>query len=59
MGHKPLLSAQQVAYAHKLLEQGERSVHVAPLLNVSRRTLERALHWQVRGEQALFELLEV
>lgn len=43
MGRKPLLSAQQVAHAHKLLEQGERPVQVAQSLNVSRRTLERAL----------------
>jgi DNA invertase Pin-like site-specific DNA recombinase len=43
MGRKPLLSAPQVAHARKLLEQGERTVHVAQLLNVSRRTLERAL----------------
>jgi len=43
MGRKPLLSASQVAHARKLLEQGERLVHVAQLLNVSRRTLERAL----------------
>ena len=43
MGRKPLLSAPQIAHAGKLLEQGERTVHVARLLNVSRRTLERAL----------------
>ena len=43
MGRKPLLSAHQVAHARQLLEQGERVVHVAQLLNVSRRTLERAL----------------
>jgi DNA invertase Pin-like site-specific DNA recombinase len=43
MGRKPLLSAPQIAHARKLLEQGERPVHVAQLLNVSRRTLERAL----------------
>jgi DNA invertase Pin-like site-specific DNA recombinase len=43
MGRKLLLSAPQVAHARKLLEQGERPVHVAQLLNVSRRTLERAL----------------
>ncbi len=44
MGRKPLLSSQQVAHACTLLEQGERTAHVARLLNVSRRTLERALH---------------
>jgi DNA invertase Pin-like site-specific DNA recombinase len=44
MGRKPLLSANQIAHARKLLEQGERTVHVAQLLNVSRRTLERALN---------------
>jgi hypothetical protein len=38
-----LLSAQQVAHARQLLAQGERPVHVAHLLNVSRRTLERAV----------------
>jgi DNA invertase Pin-like site-specific DNA recombinase len=43
MGRKPLLSAPQVAHARTLLAQGERLVHVARLLNVSRRTLERAL----------------
>ncbi len=43
MGRKPLLSASQIAHARKLLEQGEHPVHVAQLLNVSRRTLERAL----------------
>src|SRR6266702_2204014 len=43
MGRKPKLSPQQVAHARQLREQGERSVHVAQLLNVSRRTLERAL----------------
>jgi len=44
MGRKPLLSASQVAHARELLEQGKRTVQVASLLNVSRRTLERALH---------------
>ena len=43
MGRKPLLSVQQVAHAHKLREQGEKVRDVARLLNVSRRTLERAL----------------
>jgi DNA invertase Pin-like site-specific DNA recombinase len=43
MGRKPLLSAPQVAHARQLLAQGERPVHVAHLLNVSRRTLERAV----------------
>jgi len=43
MGRKPLLSAQQVTHARKLLEDRERTVKVAQLLNVSRRTLERAL----------------
>lgn len=43
MGRKPLLSAQQVNHARKLLEQGERSPKVAQLLKVSRRTLYRAL----------------
>ena len=44
MGRKPVLSAQQVAHARKLREQGESPAHVAQLLTVSRRTLERALH---------------
>ncbi len=43
MGRKPLLSASQVEHARKLREQGERTVVVAQLLNVSQRTLERAL----------------
>src|SRR5215468_6223729 len=43
MGRKSLLSAPQVAHARTLLAQGERPVHVAHLLNVSRRTLERAV----------------
>lgn len=43
MGRKPLLSTAQIAHAKKLREQGERTVVVAKLLNVSRRTLERAL----------------
>jgi DNA invertase Pin-like site-specific DNA recombinase len=43
MGRKPLLSAQQVAHARKLLEQGEHHNAVARSLHVSRRTLYRAL----------------
>jgi len=43
MGRKPLLSAQQVAHARKLLEQGELPNTVARSLNVSRRTLYRTL----------------
>jgi len=43
MGRKPLLSAQQVIHARKLLEQGERPAQIAQLLNVSRRTLYRAI----------------
>lgn len=43
MGRKPLLSPQQVAHARKLLEQGEPHNRVAQSLNVSRRTLYRAL----------------
>ena len=43
MGRKPLLTAPQIAHARGLLEQGKRTVQVASLLNVSRRTLERAL----------------
>ena len=43
MGRKPLLSPQQAAHARKLIEQGERHDTVAQSLNVSRRTLYRAL----------------
>ena len=43
MGRKPLLSAQQVAHARKLREQGESPRDIAQSLNVSRRTLYRAL----------------
>ena len=42
MGRKRLLSAQQVAHARKLIEQGEGPDNVAQSLNVSRRTLYRA-----------------
>jgi DNA invertase Pin-like site-specific DNA recombinase len=44
MGRKRLLSAQQVAHARKLIWQGEEGPdNVAQSLNVSRRTLYRAL----------------
>ncbi len=43
MGRKRLLSAQQVAHARKLMEQGEGPDNVAKSLFVSRRTLYRAL----------------
>ena len=43
MGRKPKLSPQQVAHARKLIEQGEHHDTVAHSLNVSRRTLYRAL----------------
>jgi DNA invertase Pin-like site-specific DNA recombinase len=43
MGRKRLLSAQQAAHARKLIEQGEGPDNVAQSLNVSRRTLYRAL----------------
>ena len=43
MGRKPLLTTQQIAYARKLVEQGERPNDVAQSLNVSRRTLYRAI----------------
>ena len=43
MGRKPKLSPQQVAHAQKLIEQGEHHDAVAHSLNVSRRTLYRAL----------------
>jgi DNA invertase Pin-like site-specific DNA recombinase len=42
MGRKPLLSAQQVAYARKLVGQGESPRDVAQSLKGSRRTLYRA-----------------
>ena len=42
-GLQTITVCEQVAHACKLLEQGERHVQVAQLLNVSRRTLERAL----------------
>ena len=44
MGRRPLLTAQQVAYARKLVGQGESPNDVAQSLKVSRRTLYRALH---------------
>ena len=47
MGRKRLLSAQQVAHARKLIEQGEGPDNVAQSLNVSRRTLYRALAAQM------------
>ena len=43
MGRKPKLSPQQVTHARKLIEQGEPHDTVAHSLNVSRRTLYRAL----------------
>ncbi len=43
MGRKLKLTPQQVAHARKLIEQGERHDTVAQSLNVSRRTLYRAL----------------
>src|SRR5712691_6111922 len=43
MGRKPKLTPQQVAHARKLLDQGERLGDIAQSLNVSRRTLYRAL----------------
>lgn len=43
MGRKPLLTTQQVAHARTLRGQGESPTQIAQLLNVSRRTLYRAL----------------
>ena len=43
MGRKPKLSPQQIAYAKKLIDQGEHHDMVAHSLNISRRTLYRAL----------------
>ena len=42
-GRKPALSAEQVATARLLLEQGRTVVDVARILHVSRRTIYRAL----------------
>ncbi len=43
MGRKPKLTSQQVTHARKLIGQGEHHDTVAQSLNVSRRTLYRAL----------------
>ena len=43
MGRKPKLTPQQVAYARKLIEQGEHHNTVVQSLNVSRRTPYQAL----------------
>jgi len=43
MGRKAKLTAQQVAHARKLLDQGEHHDTVAKSLGVSRQTLYRAL----------------
>jgi len=43
MGRKSKLTPQQVEHAKKLIEQGEHHDKVAQSLNVSRRTLYRAL----------------
>lgn len=43
MGRKPKLTPQQTAHARKLVEQGEHPDTVARSLNVSRRTVYRAL----------------
>jgi DNA invertase Pin-like site-specific DNA recombinase len=42
-GRKRKLTAQQIAYARKLIEAGERREDVAALLNVNRTTLFRAM----------------
>jgi len=51
MGRKRLLSAQQVIHARKLIGQGEGPDNVAQSLNVSRRTLYRALSGTNASEQ--------
>ena len=51
MGRKRLLSAQQVAHARTLLEQGEGPDNVPQSLNVSRRTLYRALSGTTPSKQ--------
>jgi DNA invertase Pin-like site-specific DNA recombinase len=55
IGRKPLLSAQQVAHARKLREQGESPAQVAQLLNVLCRTLERALRNSVQISKLQWE----
>ena len=42
-GRKPKLTAQQIARAHKLIEEGQHRENVAALFKVSRVTLYRAL----------------
>ena len=42
-GRKPKLTAQQLAHAHKLIDDGQRREDVAALFKVSRVTLYRAL----------------
>jgi len=42
-GRKPKLTPQQLAHAHKLIEEGQRREDVANLFKVSRVTLYRAL----------------
>src|SRR2546428_8800763 len=49
MGRKPLLTAQQVAYARKLVEQEESPKDIAQSLKVSRRTLYRAIATSSQG----------
>ena len=56
MGRKVLLSPQQVAHARKLIRQGEHCDTVAQSLNVSRRTLYRALQ-VATGRQRLPSLV--
>lgn len=43
LGRKPALSAEQVAHARKLVEQGDSPGDVAQLLGVARSTLYKAL----------------
>ncbi len=42
-GRKPKLTAQQIAYAQKLIEDGQRREDVAALFKISRVTLYRTL----------------
>jgi DNA invertase Pin-like site-specific DNA recombinase len=42
-GRKPKLTAQQIAHAQKLLDEGQRREDVATLFKVKRVTLYRAL----------------
>jgi DNA invertase Pin-like site-specific DNA recombinase len=48
-GRKPKLTAQQIAHAQKLIEDGQRREDVADLFKVNRVTLYRALGQRRQG----------